>query len=78
MFSCLLDPSCGEFNVISLSVFSVIWAELLMISAINCPLRSPVYEYQRVEFSSTFPVRTECDMFVMCCIQCCMFVSTVL
>ena len=25
----------------------------------------------------TSPVRTECGMFVMCCMQCCMSVSTV-
>ena len=24
------------------------------------------------------PVRTECGMFVMCCMQCCMYVSAVL
>ena len=26
----------------------------------------------------TSPMRTECGMFVMCCMQCCMSVSTVL
>ena len=26
----------------------------------------------------TSPVRTECGMFVMCCMQCCMSVSAVL
>ena len=42
-------------------VFSVLWFELLMTSAISCPLWSSVYEYQRVE----------CVMFVMYCMQCC-------
>ena len=30
-------------------VFSVMWSELLMTSAISCPLWSSVYECQRVE-----------------------------
>ena len=47
------------------SVFSVIWSELLMTSAISCPLWSSVYECQRVECALTSPVRTECGMFVM-------------
>ena len=49
-------------------VFSVMWSELLMTSAISCPLWSSVYECQRVE----------CGMFVMYCMQCCMPVSAVL
>ena len=60
------------------SVFSVMWSELLMTSAISCPLWLSVYEYQRVECAFTSPVSTECDMFVMCNVQCCMSVSTVL
>ena len=44
-----------------------------MTSAISCPLLA-VYECQRVERAFTSPVRTECGMFVMCC----MSVSTVL
>ena len=55
-------------------VFSVMWSELLMTSAISCPLWSSVYECQRVECAFTSPVRTECGMFVMYCIQCCMSV----
>ena len=35
--------------------------------AISCPLWSSVYECQRVECAFTSPVRTECGMFVMCC-----------
>ena len=56
----------------------VMWSELLMTSAISCPLWSSVYECQRVECAFTSPVRTECGMFVMYCMQCCMSVSAVL
>ena len=35
-------------------------------------------ECQRVECAFTSPVRTECGMFVMYCMQCCMSVSAVL
>ena len=59
-------------------VFSVMWSELLMTSAINCPLWSSVYECQRVECAFTSPVRTECGMFERYCMQCCMSVSAVL
>ena len=47
-------------------------------SAINCPIWSSVYECQRVECAFTSPVRTECGMFMMYCMQCCMSVSAVL
>ena len=60
------------------SVCSVIWSELLMIPAICGPLWSSLYEFQRVECAFTSPVRTECGMFVMCCMQWCIPVSTVL
>ena len=33
---------------------------------------------QGVECAFTSSMRTECGMFVMCCMQCCMSVSTVL
>ena len=59
-------------------VFSVMWSEYLMISGISCPLWSSVYVWQRVEYAFTSPVRTECGMFVMYCMQCCMSVSAVL
>ena len=59
-------------------VFSVMWSELPMASDISCPIWSSVYEFQRVECAFTSPVRPECDMFVMYCMQCCMFVSAVL
>ena len=54
------------------------WSKLLIISAISCPLWSSVYECQRVECALTSPVRTECGMCVMYCMQCCMIVSAVL
>ena len=60
------------------SVFTVIWCELLMTSAISCPLWSSVYEWQRLKCAFTSPVKHECDMFVMCCMQCGISVSTVL
>ena len=48
-----------------------------MTSAISCPLWSSVYECHIVECAFTSPARTECGMFVMCCMQCCMLVSAV-
>ena len=57
------------------SVFSVMWSELLMTSAIGCLLWSSVYECQRVECAFACPARTECCMFVMYCMQCFMSVS---
>ena len=59
-------------------VFSVMWSKSLMTSAISCHLWSSVYECQRVECRFTSPVRTECGMLVMYCMQCCMSVSAVL
>ena len=41
------------------------------------PLWSSEYECQRVECVFTSPVSTEYGMFVMCCIKCCMSVTTV-
>ena len=59
-------------TLVGVFVISVMWSELLMISAINCPLWSSVYECQRVE----------CGMFGMYCMhycmQCCMPVSALL
>ena len=49
-----------------------------MTSAISCHLWSSVYECQRVKSVFTSPVSTECGMFVMYCMQCCMSVSAVL
>ena len=65
-------------TLVGVFVFSVMWSELLMTSTISYPLCSFVYECQRVECAFTYPVRTECCMFVMYCMQCCMTVSAVL
>ena len=59
-------------------VSSAMWSELLMTSAISCPLWSSVYECQRAECAPTSPARTECGMPVMHRMQCCMSVSAVL
>ena len=63
-------------TLVGVFVFSVMWSELMMTSAISCLLWSSVYE--RVECAFTSPVRTECGMFVIYCMQCCMSVSAVL
>ena len=65
-------------TLVGVFVFTVMWSELLMISAISCPLWSSVYECQRVECAFTSPVNTECGMFVMYCMQRCMPASAVL
>ena len=59
-------------------VFIGMWFKLWMTSPISCPLWSSVFECQRVDCAITSPVRNECGMFVMCCMQCCISVSTVL
>ena len=59
-------------------VFSVMWSELLMTSAISCPLWSSVYECHKVKCAFKSLVRNECGMSVMCRMQCCMSVSAVL
>ena len=46
--------------------------------AISCLLRSSVDKCQRLDCVFASLVRTECGMFLMCCMQCCMSVSTVL
>ena len=65
-------------TVVGVFVFSVMWFKLMMASAISCALWSSMYECQRVECAFTSPVRTECDMFLMSCMQCCISVSTIL
>ena len=50
-------------TLVGVFVFSVMWSELLMTSAIS----SPLYDCQRVECAFTSPVRTERGMFVMYC-----------
>ena len=62
-------------TLVGVFVFSITRSELLMTSAISCPLWASVYECHKVECAFTSPVRTECGMFVMLCLQCCMFVS---
>ena len=69
--SVVFDTLVGVF------VFSVMGSELLITSAINCPLWSSVCECHKVECAFTSPVRTKSGMFVMYCIQCCMSVSAV-
>ena len=49
-------------TLLGVFVFSVMWSELLMTSAISCTLWSSVYECQRVECAFTSTVRTECDV----------------
>ena len=72
------DVCCSVVFGTLVRVFSVMWSGLLMTSAISCPLWSSVYECQRVECAFTSPVRTECGIFVMYCMQCCMCVAVVL
>ena len=44
-------------TLVGVFVFSAIWSELLMTSAISCPLWSSVYECQRVECAFTSPMQ---------------------
>ena len=53
------DICCSVVFGSLVGVFSVMWSELLMTSAISCPLWSSVYECQRVKCAFTTPVRTE-------------------
>ena len=59
-------------------VLSVMWSQLLMATAISCPMWSSVYKCQIVKCAFTSSVRTECGMFVMYYMLCCMSVSAVL
>ena len=74
------DVCCNVVSgtLVGVFVFIVMWSELLMTSAISCPLWSSVYECHKVECTFTHPMRIKCGMLVMCCIQCCMSVSAVL
>ena len=74
------DACCSVVfgTLVGVFVLSVMWSELLMTSDISCLLWSSVYECQRVECAFTSPERTECGMFVIHCMQCCMSVSAVL
>ena len=55
---------CVVFGIL-VGVFSVMWPELLMTSAICCPLWLSVYECHTVECAFTSAMRIECGMFVM-------------
>ena len=64
------DDACCSLvfgTLVGVFVFSVMWSELLMTSAISCPLWSSVYECLRLECAFTSQVRTECSMFLMYC-----------
>ena len=78
------DVCCNVVFVtlVGVFVFSIMWSEFLMTSAISCPLWSSLYECQRVECPFTSPVRTEsctvcsvvnpCQLFCsawMCCLE---------
>ena len=56
-------------TLVGMFQFSVMWSELLMTSAICCPLWSLVYVCHKVDCAFTFPVSTECGIFVMYCMQ---------
>ena len=43
------DVWCSVVFVTLVGVFSVMWSDLLMTSAISCPLWSSVYECHKVE-----------------------------
>ena len=47
-------------TLVGVFVFSVIWSELVMPSAISCSLWSSAYECQRVEYAFTSPVSVVC------------------
>ena len=59
------DACCSVVfgTLVGVFVFSVMWSELLMTSAISCPLWSSVYEGHNVECAFTSPVRTECGIY---------------
>ena len=65
-------------TLVGVFVFNVMWSELLMTSAISCPLWSSVYKCQSVECAFKSLMRTECGKFMMYCMQCCMSLSAVL
>ena len=65
-------------TLVGVFVFSVMWSEFLITSANCCPLWSSVYKCHKVECAFISPVRTECGMFVMCCMQCCRSMSAVM
>ena len=69
------DVCCSVVFGTLVGVFSVMWSELLMTSAISCPLWSSVYECHRVECAFTSPVCSgvcPCQLFcsaLMCSLE---------
>ena len=52
-------------TLVGVFVFSIMWSELLMTSAISCPLWSSAYECQRVDCAFTTPMRNECGLLYL-------------
>ena len=75
---CMLSPRLYGLLDTVVIMFVVVWCLALWLVCLCCPLWSSVYECQRVKCACTFPVRAECGMILMGCMQCCMSVSTVL
>ena len=57
-------------TLVGVLVFSVMWSELLMTSAISCPLWSSVYECDKVECSFTSLVSVLCLRCAVCSVVC--------
>ena len=76
------DACCSVVfgTLVGVFVFTVLWSELLMASAISCLslLWSSMYECNIAECAFTSPVGTVCGMVVMYCMKCCMSVAVVL
>ena len=56
-------------TLVSVSVFSIICSEFLIISEISGPLSSSVCEYQSVGWAFTSPVSIESGILVTCRVQ---------
>ena len=54
------DVCCSVVFGTLVGVFSGMWSELLMPSAMSCPPLSSMHECQTVECAFTSPMRTEC------------------
>ena len=72
------DVGCSAVFGTLVGVFMFSAMLLMMRSAISCHMWSSVYECQRVVYALTSPVRTECGVFMMYGMHCCMSVSAVL
>ena len=51
------DVCCSVVFSTLVGVFSVMWSELLMTSALSCPVWSSVYDCHNLECAFTSPVR---------------------